>query len=441
MFTATLRHRALHLGPRVMVQFHRTLRLPHDGKVYPLPPSLGLFPLKAVADYADRVPAAWRARGGFFLPLYQAEALWLQFSAAPWRANALLLGAGGVNVVTGARFEEGLVRDPQNYVVLPAQRWIDGFRTEAGVVSQFIAMPLGQGYTAEAQITGQERVGGLQFALYDPRPGRFPDADPAAHRRGTRGITADGGDEYLTLGSAGSAGMPADADGVVPLSAPSLKGVFGSARGRRVRPSIAAPQAATPAAAMGLGAGGRMEQEILQDVYDAETWERMPLAQVEVHLVNSEFYAEITGERPPESPGTRAQYERAGYPWFATYDEVGIAGPATPALAGLKTVNEIAAAQGHALPLESGSGADSGSRRPSAAAGGPAARSSACGTRAGWRLAQIRAEGLSATSRALTIRDGGPSPSRRARGACPAGGRGAFAPRIRQRSDRRRASS
>jgi len=38
---------------RVEIAFHRTLRIPDDGKTYPLPPGLGRFPLRRASDFAD----------------------------------------------------------------------------------------------------------------------------------------------------------------------------------------------------------------------------------------------------------------------------------------------------------------------------------------------------------------------------------------------------
>ena len=43
----------------VGLQFMRTLRVPDDGKTYPLPAGLGRFPVHRVADYADKVPPEW----------------------------------------------------------------------------------------------------------------------------------------------------------------------------------------------------------------------------------------------------------------------------------------------------------------------------------------------------------------------------------------------
>src|SRR5689334_2407340 len=88
------------VGDRFSVTFHRTLRIPDDGRVYPLPPGLGEFPLHRVADYRNRVPTAWKKSGGVFLPMYQREALWLGFDGAAWKPNAVKVGIGRVNALS-----------------------------------------------------------------------------------------------------------------------------------------------------------------------------------------------------------------------------------------------------------------------------------------------------------------------------------------------------
>jgi hypothetical protein len=133
------------VGPRFAVHYQRTLRIPDDGKTYPLPPGLGPFPVHRVRDYADRVPASWKEHGGVFLPMYQREALWLAFDAAPWKPNAVQVGVGGVNAVSGEAWDERLRADPQNYLVCPEQPWLDGINTGDGRVRQFVAMPLAPG--------------------------------------------------------------------------------------------------------------------------------------------------------------------------------------------------------------------------------------------------------------------------------------------------------
>jgi hypothetical protein len=39
-------------------------------------------------------------------------------------------------------------------MVSPEQPWLDGFAIEKGVIRQFVAMPLGDGYSVEEQVTG-----------------------------------------------------------------------------------------------------------------------------------------------------------------------------------------------------------------------------------------------------------------------------------------------
>ncbi|MYV39229.1 hypothetical protein GT030_10165, partial [Streptomyces sp. SID1328] len=158
----------LRLGEGVVVRFVRTLRLPERG-THPLPPGLGEFPLRRVADYADRVPEAWRARGGVLLPMYLREAMWLGFAGTTEPA-ALQVGVGKVCAVSGKPWRGALARDPQNYVTLPRQPWLDGINSGRGTVRQFVAVPLGLGATVEGQVTGEETWGGLQLQAFGLRP-------------------------------------------------------------------------------------------------------------------------------------------------------------------------------------------------------------------------------------------------------------------------------
>ena len=166
----------LRAGRRFALRLERTLRVPNDGKVYPLPPSLGAFPVFRTRDYAATRAAA--ERGEFLVPLYQWEALWLSFDSAEWKPNAVQVAAGGVNVLSGERFPSGLKSRPQNYMVCPLQPWLDGIRTGTGTVRQFMAAPPGSGLTLEEQIAGSTGRGGLQVRVYEPRPGVFPERKP-----------------------------------------------------------------------------------------------------------------------------------------------------------------------------------------------------------------------------------------------------------------------
>ena len=70
----------IRFGERLTVSFHRTLRLPDDGRTYPLPAGLGRFPI---------VPWHHDDRADLLIPLYRREALWIGFSGTIWKPNAL----------------------------------------------------------------------------------------------------------------------------------------------------------------------------------------------------------------------------------------------------------------------------------------------------------------------------------------------------------------
>lgn len=259
------------IGRHFSVSFQRTLRIPDDGKVYPLPPGLGAFPIRRVEDFADRVPASWRKKGGVFIPMYQREALWLSFEGASWRPNAVKVAAGKINALSGRSWDQSLSRGKEDYLVVPDQPWLDGINAGNGMIRQFVAMPLGMGYTIEGQVTGREAEGGVQLIVYDPKPGRFPDNEP--EWPGSRG--------YADL-------------------------------------CMCAPAAC---ASMGLAAGGKIKQKIYPDSHGIDTWDEGNFGRVYVHIVNSMTYREITGSEPPPTPVTAREYSRHGFPWFDLYDQ------------------------------------------------------------------------------------------------------------------------
>jgi hypothetical protein len=131
------------------ITFQRTLRIPDDGHIYPLSPGLGQFPMRKVEHYADRVPDAWRDRGGVFIPMYQREALWMSFHSP--ELMAVKVGIGKIDALTGKRWSERLTKRPRNYLVCPDQPWLDGINAGDGFIRQFVAMPLGMGYAVEGR--------------------------------------------------------------------------------------------------------------------------------------------------------------------------------------------------------------------------------------------------------------------------------------------------
>ncbi|MBX7435247.1 hypothetical protein JDV09_24560 [Mycobacterium sp. Y57] len=262
----------LELGP-VTVSFQRTLRIPETG-LHPLPPGLGRFPLRRVADYPDTAPAEWLSRGGVMLPIYQCEAMWLSFHSS--EPAALQVGVGKVCAVSGLPWIEHLIGDPQNYVALPEQPWLDGINAGDGFIRQFVAVPLGSGATVEGQVTGQETHGGVQLRAF--------------------GLTEQALADWRAAQQA-----------VHPESCPSM----------------ASEDALLPApagASMGLGAGGRMRQEVYADERPLSDYDQSGARRVFVHLCSAAQWTAITGEVPPPTPVDRDTYVRAGLPWFDFYD-------------------------------------------------------------------------------------------------------------------------
>lgn len=278
------------------VHFQRTLRIPDDGTTYPLPAGFGPFPLHHVADYeGSGVPDAWSQQGGVFLPMWQREALWINFFrdgrnhlAVPY---AVMIGAGKINAVTGESWGESLAGDRQNYLVTSIQPWLDGFyagKDDAGhdTIRQFVAMPLGMGYTAEAQLTGSETVGGLQFQVFAPTP----ETVLRAHALDVQSLIDR---------------LPQ----VPPVEEPQH--VY-----------LGALRRVGAAGAMGMASGGRMRQQIFQDPYGGPAaWLADVSARLFVHIANATDYRAITGQEPPPSPITKHEYERMGISWFEYNDD------------------------------------------------------------------------------------------------------------------------
>ena len=290
----------VHEDAVLTVSFQRTLRIPDDDREYPLPPGLGNFPLRHVDDHAAGLPAAWRPRGGVFLPMHQAEAMWISFHSR--YPMAVKVAAGKINALTGEPWRDELGEEPQDYLVAPEQPWLDGFCVREGLIRQFVAMPLGEGYSAEEQLTGEGRHGGLQLAV---SPMRAEAWRALQQERAREARSAE-------------------------------------------RPLLMAAQGPPE---MGLAPGGLMRQEVYEDPHGFDAWERSVRSRCFVHILNSAQFRQATGAPPPQEPPTALEYARAGLPWFEYYggDLEALAG--AERLAGLDSVAQTASKKGAgALP-------------------------------------------------------------------------------------------
>jgi hypothetical protein len=305
----------VHADAHCTIEFQRTLRIPDDNRVHGLPPGLGTFPLFHVDDYAGKLPAHWQGHGGVFLPMYQAEAMWIRFSSKyPF---AVKIATGKINAVSGDAWTPALqpgeqpsgvaqgnrigsdfisslpsvrAAGKQDYVTIPDQPWLDGFNVGNGQIRQFVAMPLGEGYTVEEQITGEAVHGGLQLIVYPLDPRYYTPPRPIT--RGIAGVLWNGypGDFCMTNTSysvANSMSFSASAE----------------------------------SAQMGLAPGGLMKQEVFSDRHGIAKWDQTHSAKCFVHLLNSQQFEQVTGRRPPTQAPTAESYTRAGLPWYDYYAE------------------------------------------------------------------------------------------------------------------------
>ncbi len=289
----------VHKEARCNISFQRTLRIPDDNREYPLPAGLGKFPLLHVDDYQKEVPKSWVPRGGVFMPMYQSEAMWINFVSNYAYPFAIKIAAGKINATTGNEWSDKLSGTSQDYIVLPEQPWLDGFCIREDLVRQFVAMPLGEGFSAEGQITGKEEHGGLQLIVYPMK------ADYYNRMVDKRSYSHTFGEE--------------------PLS------TFCRA----------------PAWEMGLAPGGLMKQEIFEDNHGIDAWDTSASSRCFVHLANSESFQAITGCRPPTEPMTSVQYKKAGIPWYSYWDDEKSALQGSKVLARLDSVAARKVKEGH----------------------------------------------------------------------------------------------
>ena len=262
----------VHPRARCQISFQRTLRIPDDNQPYPLPAGLGRFPLHHVDDYYQRLPTAWEQHGGVFLPLYQSEALWLDLSFNRWLGDypcAVKVATGKINAVSGDPWSDALRSGPQDYLITPEQKWLDGFAVGQGFIRQFVAMPLGAGFSAEEQLTRAAVHGGLQILVCPMKRAIFeviqPQREAARHR--------EVHDSYLPG--------------------------FGDVMGEEGPTEMA------------LSPGGLMRQQIERDPYGLDAWDQSAASRCFVHLVNSQIYAAVNGQAPPHPPLTAEDYAQA----------------------------------------------------------------------------------------------------------------------------------
>ncbi|XDG05127.1 hypothetical protein ABKA04_004742 [Annulohypoxylon sp. FPYF3050] len=274
-------------------------------------------------------------KGGVFLPMYQKEAMWINFEGvSPFMIK---IYAGGVNVVSGEhnredaqtkarrseRIREG--KSIQDYVVTPRQLWLDGIAVSPGVVRQFIAMPMGEGYSVEAQLTGEEVVGGLQFEITPAIPSKI--SYPL-----TMDITVKmfNGKKFMIPCSPKEPAVNSKiVSRIITVAKKSAKILADRTLADYHVYNLCSVHVEmrlrgggiSPPKPMGIAMGGKIEQTIQKDFEDPNSWLKGHTMTIPVQILNSTAFRQVTGVDPPPCPIDASTYAERGLPFFKLWEE------------------------------------------------------------------------------------------------------------------------
>ncbi|EFC42305.1 predicted protein [Naegleria gruberi] len=336
---------------RVEVKFHRTIRLPEDDKSYPLPSSMGLFAIEKVDDYLETVPEDFKKHGGVFICIQQREALRMEFVNTNIHfPHALKIASGKINVLSGEEWDERIIERPvQDYIVSPMQKRLDGINCGGfRKVKQFVAMPLGKGYTLEGQLSTneEESIGGIQIICFNSdskkREEKFGQIIPTKPTTPKKPIPTN---KVVPPTSSVSKQPPM----VKSLSVKQKKSTQPTPSPRSTGPYLSSPSSQRRSASsneksgpeeMGIAPGGSMKQTLVADPYTPQFWDEQSKARIFVHLVNTKMYTQITGKRPTVSPISKETYLKLNYPWYEHYVEESGTIPSSEILSDINTVKE-----------------------------------------------------------------------------------------------------
>lgn len=266
----------------------------------------------------------------------------------------------------------------QDYLVVPNQLWLDGIANGNGTVRQFVATPLGSGYSVEAQIRGHEHYGGIQVEVTPlgtlPRNKSFYIYIKALsggfyNMRVNSGMTVGQVKEFVQ----NKGGIPSDQQHLIftgmelegkrlramtsrlglistdhrPLYGYNIMRVsnYGDSRSyntkvKKIGSYLILDTATTrrwPSRAfedatenifedetsnfMGVGGGGLIRQSIKRDT-QTRAWDANNTALVNIQILNARFFERFTGLKPLHSPVTAKTYAKAKLPYFEIPDEL-----------------------------------------------------------------------------------------------------------------------
>jgi hypothetical protein len=257
--------------------------------------------------------------GSYFIPLYQREALYLGFKGPQWHPSIAKICIGNVNAISGGIYSENISGHTQDYVIIPQQRWLDGINAGDGVVRQFIAMPLGSGFSVEAQVTDEEIFGGFQLLIIQPKENRFSKYSPQLKEIFEKVRRTQIQAQFKIDSSVAAALILNPIEKQIYFSFLNIEEPV-----IRFQPADGHEQDFKPDEeniSMAIAAGGSIQQKIIADPYGPETWDTQKTRLVTIHLVNSASYQKITGTAPPPTPISKENYKYHKIPWYSNYDE------------------------------------------------------------------------------------------------------------------------
>ena len=331
----------LHEKVGIEIEFKRTLRVEEDRFDRSLPPDLGNFKVRHIEDIDLGKKEYLKKRGGVLIPMSGPDALWLNFRLKYRDKNrdidltspvALKVAAGKICAVSGKTWKQGLSSKSQNYVVIPDQPWLDGFKDKLGSVRQFVAAHLGDGLTVEEKVTGKAEVGGIQIEAYPLKEEYYNklinerakeySADPhnyiiSPHQRPDRKVRRS---SYEIRNKILNRKGPGILEGPYihehmeePLPDYPEEGLVNAGETSK-KYEYDIPD-------IGLAPGGNIIQEIYRDRFGSECWDTKKSLRCFVTLANELQWMGITGEKPPVSPISPSDYKAHNVKWHDHYGE------------------------------------------------------------------------------------------------------------------------
>ena len=148
-------------------------------------PSRGVLPVLGTARLPRAHALGW-PRTAFLVPVPAGEALWIGLGESTAGPAAIRARLDGLDGITGLAWDATLSTDPQNYVVWPLQRWIEGayrdgrlrqrfaLDAEPWRLLEFVIVAPGRGGSRpaparpRARVPVQQEIGGAGGAMAEP---------------------------------------------------------------------------------------------------------------------------------------------------------------------------------------------------------------------------------------------------------------------------------